>query len=179
MKTNTNEKPAKEPVSDLAKSISRAERNRAYLSSPEYKERRKIRYAEDSEYREKCRANTRYQCEMKTAPKAKEYKSAVREKMLRRASIGKIREIDDGRELTFTVIELAELICRPATAVRFWINTERFPKPIHKITKISGVYTDRQALALCDAMVKHIRTATAHLTVKQTKAILALRNAML
>lgn len=177
MSTNTKKKPAKKAVKK-ARPIDKAERNQRYQVSPEYKAHRKNRYLTEPEYREKCLANSKAQAERRIKPLAEAYEREVKSMIRKRRSIGQLREVKDIKQLTFTPIELAELICRPAAAVRLWINNGRFPQPSHKITKVTGVYTEEQALAICDVMIKHLRTKSAHLTVNRKEAILALHSAM-
>lgn len=178
MSTNTKSKSAKKSAKKKARPLDKAERNRIYQVSPEYKTHRKNRYLEDEAYREKCIANSKAQAERRIAPLVEAYAREVKAMIRRRRSIGSLREVNDKVQLTFTVIELAELICRPAPAVRLWVNNGRFPEPSHMITKVTGVYTEEQALAICEAMIKHLRTKSAHLTVNRTEAILALHSAM-
>lgn len=174
MSTNAKRKSPKKQ----ARPLDKAERNQIYQVSPEYKAHRKNRYLTDKAYREKCIANSKAQAERKLAPLAEAYEREVKAMLRKRRSVGTVRDVKDVPQLTFTVIELAELICRPAPAVRLWINNGRFPEPSHKITKVTGIYTEEQALAICEVMIKHLKTKSAHLTVNKTKAILALHSAM-
>ncbi len=153
------------------------ERNRTYQTSAAYKAHRKNRYATDPAYRAACLANAKSQAEKRTAAEAENYADSVKSNIARAGSIGSIRLTEEAEHLTFSIPELAELIERPAAVIRGWVNSGRFPQP--PLTSLSvGVYSRRQAISLAEAVVKHLRIPTAHLTASRTDAIIALAEAM-
>lgn len=159
-------------------------RNRAYQTSDAYKARRKERYATDPEYREVCLQRAREVSEQRKAGEAAEYAKRVNSGLRRVGMTGTPRRLaNSGKtQLTYTIAQCAEVLCRPAGALREWIHAGRFPAPAIPASNTNGqsvqVYSIKQVTALAQAAVTYLRTATAHLTATREDAIIAFHRAM-
>ena len=172
---------------EAARATATRQRNHLYQTDPDYKERRRLRYLEDENYREACRQRAREYAEAQQSPAIDEYRAQIDKNLAGRKKAGTVRVFKGARgrdveALTYSIPECAAIMGRPTYVVREWVNSGRFPSPAIQAKGERGptvsVYTEAQVVALAKAAVKHLRIASAHLTVRRTDAIIAFRKAM-